>query len=281
MKFNLFIKTATGSFNIWGISKSNLELVLKYFREGKSDFMLNGTKYWLKGVREFKIFTHEQKESPSNFYDRCVFNGVTERNLNRTRYVLPVFLGQVGKDVTEHYLGNSEYGELEAQASHLLNPNSKIQPNEIKKYLNTEYVNSKVSIMNESVYKDSDIALGTAKELLETTCKSIIKQKGKDINKDWTLPQLLKATTAILDFKPKQVDNPENAEQSIKQILGGISSIVQATTELRNSYGTGHGKDAHFKGLETKYAKLLVGVVSEIVILYLSTNGETAELVES
>jgi hypothetical protein len=51
-------------------------------------------------------------------------------------------------------------------------------------------------------------------------------------------------------------------------------------TELRNAYGTGHGKDADFKGLETKYAKLLVGVVSEIVIIFLATNGETAELVE-
>lgn len=151
---------------------------------------------------------------------------------------------------------------------------------EIKKYLNTEYVNGKIDIMNEAIRKDTDLAIGTAKELLETTCKSILKQKAVVVDSNWTLPQLLKATTNALDFTPKEAANPESAERSIKQILGGISSIVHGVSELRNSYGTGHGKDADFKALEAKYAKLLVAVVSEIVILYLSTNGETAELVE-
>jgi hypothetical protein len=151
---------------------------------------------------------------------------------------------------------------------------------EIKKYLNTEYVNGKIDIMNGTVRKDTDLAIGTAKELLETTCKSILKQKKVVVDSNWTLPQLLKATTNALDFTPKEAANPENAERSIKQILGGISSIVHGVSELRNSYGTGHGKEADFKALEVKYAKLLVAVVSEIVILYLSTNGEVAELVE-
>jgi hypothetical protein len=151
---------------------------------------------------------------------------------------------------------------------------------EIKKYLNTGYVNSKINTMTDAIHKDTDLAIGTAKELLETTCKSILRQKEVTLNTDWTLPQLLKATTNCLDFSPKEADDPDKAEKAIKQILGGVASIVQGVGELRNGYGTGHGKDAEFKGLETKYAKLLVGVVSEIAILYLATNGETAELVE-
>jgi hypothetical protein len=152
---------------------------------------------------------------------------------------------------------------------------------EIKRYLNTAYVNSKINTMTDAIHKDTDLAIGTAKELLETTCKSILLQKSVTINSDWTLSQLLKETTNSLDFAPKEASNPEKAEKAIKQILGGISSIVQGVGELRNGYGTGHGKDADFKGLEIKYAKLLVGVVSEIAILYLATNGETAELIET
>lgn len=152
---------------------------------------------------------------------------------------------------------------------------------EIKRYLDTAYVNSKINTMTDAIHKDTDLAIGTAKELLETICKSILQQKSVTINSDWTLPQLLKATTNSLDFAPKEASNPEKAEKAIKQILGGISSIVQGVGELRNGYGTGHGKDADFKGLEIKYAKLLVGVVSEIAILYLATNGETAGLIES
>ena len=152
---------------------------------------------------------------------------------------------------------------------------------EIKRYLNTAYVNSKINTMTDAIHKDTDLAIGTAKELLETTCKSILRQKNVTINSDWTLPQLLKATTNSLDFTPKEASDPEKAEKAIKQILSGIASIVQGVGELRNGYGTGHGKDSDFKGLEIKYAKLLVGVVSEIAILYLATNGETAELIET
>jgi len=152
---------------------------------------------------------------------------------------------------------------------------------EIKKYLNTAYVNGKINTMTDAIHKDTDLAIGTAKELLETTCKSILRQKSIEIKSDWTLPQLIKVTTNSLDFTPKEADDPEKAEKAIKQILGGIASIVQGVGELRNGYGTGHGKDADFKGLEIKYAKLLVGVVSEIAILYLATNGETAELIET
>jgi hypothetical protein len=152
---------------------------------------------------------------------------------------------------------------------------------EIKKYLNTSYVNGKINMMNDSINKDTDLAIGTAKELLETTCKSILKEKGNAIDPDWTLPQLLKATSLVLDFTPKFASDPDKADKAIRQILGGISSIVHGVAELRNDYGTGHGKDADFKGLEIKYAKLFVGVVSEVAILYLATNGETAELIET
>lgn len=114
--------------------------------------------------------------------------------------------------------------------------------------------------------RNSDLAIGTAKELLETSCKSILKQKGKTIDIKLTLTQLLNATTKSLDFNPKGSSYPEKAEKAIKQILSGVSTIVHGVSELRNSYGTGHGKDSDFKSLEIKYAKLLVGVVSEIVI---------------
>ncbi|MDR3188767.1 MAG: abortive infection family protein [Prevotellaceae bacterium] len=151
---------------------------------------------------------------------------------------------------------------------------------EIKKFLDTEYVNNKIKLMQDAVNKDTDLAIGTAKEFLETTCQSILKQKGVVIDKNWSLSRIVKETSNILDFTPKNIDDAEKAKKSIIQILSGISSIVQGVAELRNSYGTGHGKDADFKGLEPKYANLLVSVVSDIVLLYLSTNGETAELVE-
>jgi len=151
---------------------------------------------------------------------------------------------------------------------------------EIKKYLNTEYVNNKINLMNESISTDTDLAIGTAKELIETACKSILKKNGKESSPVWNLGKLLKETSDILDFKPKKATNPDKADTSIRQILKGITMLINGIAELRNSYGSGHGKESDFQMLEPKYAKLIVGTVSELVIFYLATNGENSELIE-
>jgi hypothetical protein len=46
--------------------------------------------------------------------------------------------------------------------------------------------------MHDVIEKNSELAIGTAKELLETTCKSILKQKGLLFLMDWSLPILTK-----------------------------------------------------------------------------------------
>ena len=150
---------------------------------------------------------------------------------------------------------------------------------EIKKYLNTEYVNKKIDLMHEYILKDTELAIGTAKEFIETVCKSILKKHNKTIDKNWNLGQLIKNTYNILDFKSQEANNPEKAENCIIQVLKGTTTMINGITELRNAYGTGHGKEADFITLESKYARLIVGMVSELVIFFLATDGEDTEIV--
>lgn len=151
---------------------------------------------------------------------------------------------------------------------------------EIKKYLNSEYVNNKINLMNEAVSSNTDLAIGTAKEVLETVCKSILKKYSIEISPDWNIGKLLKETTTVIDIKPRNANNPGVAENSIKRLLGGMSTTIQGIAELRNAYGSGHGKEPDFVCLEPKYAKLIVGIVAEFIIFYLAADGEKTELVE-
>lgn len=151
----------------------------------------------------------------------------------------------------------------------------------IKKFLDTPYVEKQINLMHDAVQSNPDEALGKAKELIETACISILNQKGVEVDKDWTIGQLLKNTNKSLDFTPAQASNAQKAEQSIQTILSGINQIVTGVTELRYAYGAGHGKDAGFVGLEPKFAQLAVDAASALVTLYLSTNGETTELIEA
>jgi hypothetical protein len=194
----------------------------------------------------------------------------------RTEEMVAIYNQYLAKDGYEFYKVDEKSGVPIFEARLVTKGQSDLAAKAIaiKKYLDTEYVNGKIKQMNQAVHSDTDLALGTGKELLETICKSILQKKSVPIDKGWTLPQLLKATTAALDFKPKAASDPAGAEKSIKQILGGISTIVQGVAELRNAYGTGHGKAADFQKLESAYAQLYVGVVAEIALIYLATNGE-------
>jgi hypothetical protein len=62
-----------------------------------------------------------------------------------------------------------------------------IQEKSIQQYLDSEYVLSKVNLMKSMVKTNTDLALGSAKELLEIVCKSILSEKKYSYTDDMTL----------------------------------------------------------------------------------------------
>lgn len=163
----------------------------------------------------------------------------------------------------------------------LSGPDIASKKEEIKVYLNSAYVKAKIQIMLDAINTNTDLALGTAKELVETCCKSILKEKGQTYDKNWDLGQLFKKTIKEISFRDlSAVDNPTQADKSIKQIIGGLNSVIQGITELRNAYGSGHGKEKDFIALPSSYAKFIVSVVSDIVLFLLQINGEHTEVIE-
>lgn len=140
------------------------------------------------------------------------------------------------------------------------------------KMLNTEYVLNQITLMESSIDNAPHVAIGLAKELIETSCKSILREHALPISADWTLPQLMKETLKLLKLTPEDIPEGKKGEKSIKQILGNLTSVVHGLSELRNDYGTGHGKDKRFKGLQSRHAELAVGAASTLAIFLLETH---------
>lgn len=143
---------------------------------------------------------------------------------------------------------------------------------DIKKILNADYVSQQINLMESSIENSPHISIGLAKELIETCCKSIFDERNETYNKNWDLPKLMKETTKLLKLTPDDIPNETRAASSIKQILGSLSSVVQGIGEIRNEYGSGHGKDGKFKGLQPRHAKLAVGAASTLAIYLLETH---------
>lgn len=139
-------------------------------------------------------------------------------------------------------------------------------------HINEEYVNNQILLMESSIESAPYLAIGTAKELIETICNTILSERGREVNKDWEVPRLLKETSKVLKLTPEDIPDDAKASATIKNILGSLSAIVHGIAELRNSYGSGHGRHAKFKGLAPRHAKLAVGAASTLAAFLLETN---------
>lgn len=141
---------------------------------------------------------------------------------------------------------------------------------EITQLLTQEYVNKQIRLMNNSIESNPHVALGISKELIETCCKYILNKSNVEFSKDWDISKLVKETNKQIDLVSFEVVKMELAKTSVAKILSGFSNIVHGITELRNSYGSGHGHFPEFKSLDMVYIKLAVSASSEFAIFYLS-----------
>ena len=51
----------------------------------------------------------------------------------------------------------------------------------------------------------------------------------------------------------------ETEDKIVRQIIGSLNGLASGINDLRNHYGSGHGREMNFKALSKKYAELSVG----------------------
>jgi hypothetical protein len=139
------------------------------------------------------------------------------------------------------------------------------------------YVTQQITRMEAAVLNDPGLAIGTAKELLETCCKTILSERGVDAPKNDNLPRLVKLTAKELKLTPNDIPAQAKAVETIRIILSNLATITDGIAELRNKYGTGHGQAASSKGLGARHAKLAVGAASTLAVFLVETHREGNE----
>lgn len=135
----------------------------------------------------------------------------------------------------------------------------------VKKSFSTEYMSQQIRLMIDSQDQYPAEAIGKAKELIESCCKTILEGLSIPIDKDWTFRQLVSKVFDKLDIMPKSVDPSSPAADSLKRIYGNLKGMISPLAEIRNAFGTGHGQTVDFQGLDSRHAKLLVGMSATLV----------------
>ena len=121
--------------------------------------------------------------------------------------------------------------------------------------------------------EDPALAVGTAKEMVETVCKTILRDRTGSIPTE-DLPSLVRAVAKELSLLPDSIPTSAKGSNVMRRLLSNLNQVAQGLAELRNLYGTGHGRDGRFIGIKPRHARLAVGAATTLSLFLLETHLE-------
>ena len=125
--------------------------------------------------------------------------------------------------------------------------------------LDTSHLSVYLDRINNSVESDPELAVGTTKELVEATLKSILRGLNESFDESKEdIPVLLKKVQKALELAPGEIDAERRGADAIKRILSNLGAVAIGVAELRNLYGSGHGRSQR-RVVDARLARLVVG----------------------
>jgi hypothetical protein len=121
-----------------------------------------------------------------------------------------------------------------------------------------------------AVAEESPTTFELSKSLIDTTCKTILIDRGIEINRNWDSPQLFRETQNQLNFIPPEYPNPQVFLSGITSVLQGLRTAIQGFAELRNSDGIiAHGQDGYRQVSFFAYQLQFVARAADSVVHFL------------
>jgi hypothetical protein len=125
--------------------------------------------------------------------------------------------------------------------------------------------------LRASVDTDPEHAVGVAKELVESTVKLVLLQLDVEFDNSDDLPRLAKQAQRALLLHAGTISPDSKGADATKKVLNGLTQIAVGIAELRNHYGTGHGRTASATGLKPRHAQMAVDAATAYCRALLTT----------
>lgn len=136
----------------------------------------------------------------------------------------------------------------------------------IAERLTGPYVAQQIRRLQGAADADPELAIGTAKEFLESICKTILSERGTPPAKNEDLPALVRAAVKSVAVVPAELTSQSQLEKTVTVLLNNLGSIGNQLAELRNQFGTGHGRPTDHVGLPARHAKLAIGAAATLAV---------------
>lgn len=123
-------------------------------------------------------------------------------------------------------------------------------------------VRVQIDRIQNTVDTDPEAAIGAAKELVEATTKYVLDTLDVSYGNAPKLPELVRLAQSALGVHPESVAPDRDGFETIKIILGSLAQLPIRLNDLRQPYGTGHGRPQRPSGLHPRHAHLAVGAAA-------------------
>lgn len=152
-----------------------------------------------------------------------------------------------------------------AQAIGEMGGRSVLRARSVADALDAAWMQKEIGRLENAVDRDPALAIGTAKDLVESCCKTVLTKRGISYASGADLPTLTKLVAKELGLVPEGITNAAKGAETIRLILRNLAAMTQYLAELRGLYGSGHGRDGNHRGLQPRHARLAVGAAVSFI----------------
>lgn len=128
-------------------------------------------------------------------------------------------------------------------------------------------IRQQVEALEDAMPDKPGIAVSFCRTLIETTCKTILIDRGQTPDEAWEAPKLISETTKFLHLGIHDSGhNDAKLKGGAEKLVRGVNTIIDGVVEIRNAHGAAaHGSDAYAPMLDARYAEILARATDAVV----------------
>jgi Abortive infection C-terminus len=137
--------------------------------------------------------------------------------------------------------------------------------------LDFDTVSREIDRAMKSAMDDPEDAVTAACSLVEAVCRSILVALGRELPPKKDIDGLVRAVQEPLQLSPGRSDLPPEIAADVRQVLSGLTTTAKGIGALRTHAGDAHGREANYRRIDTRIARLALSAASTLALFLLET----------
>lgn len=140
-------------------------------------------------------------------------------------------------------------------------------------------IREQVEALEDAMPDKPGVVVSFCRTIIETTCKTILADRGVTPDAEWEAPKLISESLKYLNLGPRD-DGTVDARlrNGAEQLVRGVNQIIEGIVTIRNDHGSAaHGADGYSPLLDARYAEILARATDSVVGLLFKTHLSSAQ----